>query len=58
MDVWEVIDHNGDTIVRAVYDGESDKANLPEELILTNYFSIRDGKIVSVAIIFNQPSPD
>jgi SnoaL-like domain len=57
MDVREVIDHHGDTIVRAVYDGEYDKTNLPEELILTNYFSIRDGKIVSLAIIFNQPSP-
>jgi hypothetical protein len=43
--------------VRAVYDGEYDKTGLPEELILTNYFSIRDGKIVSLAIIFNQPSP-
>jgi hypothetical protein len=57
MDVQEVIDHHGDTIVRAVYDGEYDKTNLPEELILANYFSIRDGKIVSLAIIFNQPSP-
>jgi hypothetical protein len=57
MDVREVIDHYGDTIVRAVYDGEYDKTNLPEELILTNYFNIRDGKIVSLAIIFNQPSP-
>lgn len=57
MDVREVIDHYGDTIVRAVYDGEYDKTNLPEKLILTNYFSIKDGKIVSLAIIFNQPSP-
>jgi len=24
---------------------------------MTSYFSIRDGKLVSVAIIFNQPSP-
>jgi hypothetical protein len=57
MDVREVIDHHGNTIVRAVYDGEYDKTNLPEELILTNYLSIKDGKIVSLAIIFNQPSP-
>jgi hypothetical protein len=26
-------------------------------LILTNYFSVRDSKIVSLAVIFNQPSP-
>jgi hypothetical protein len=55
MDVREVIDHYGDTIVRAAYDGEYDKANLPDELILSNYFSVRDGKIVSLVIVFNQP---
>ena len=57
LDVREVIDHYGVTIVRAAYDGEYDKTNLPEELIMTNYFSVRDGKIVSLAVIFNQPSP-
>jgi hypothetical protein len=57
MDVVEVLDHYGDTIVRARYDGTYDKTNLPAELILSNYFSVRDGKIVSLAVIFNQPSP-
>jgi hypothetical protein len=57
MDVREVIDHYGDIIVRAKYDGDYDKTNLPDELILTNYFSLRDGKIVSLTIIFTQPSP-
>jgi ketosteroid isomerase-like protein len=57
LDVREVIDHHGDTIVRAAYDGEYDKANLPGELIMSNYFSVRDGKIVSLAVIRNQPSP-
>jgi SnoaL-like domain len=57
MDVREVVDHYGDTIVRAAYDGTYDKTNLPDELILTNYFTVRDGKIVSLVIIFNQPSP-
>jgi hypothetical protein len=57
LDVREVIDHHGDTIVRAAYDGDYDKTNLPEELIMTNYFSVRDGKIVSLAVIFNQQSP-
>jgi len=55
--VREVLDHYGDTIVRGAYDGEYDKTNLPKELILTNYFSVRNGKIVSLVIIFNQPSP-
>jgi len=57
LDVLGVIDHHGDTIVRAAYDGEYDKTNLPKVLIMTNYFSVRDGKIISLAIIFNQPSP-
>jgi hypothetical protein len=57
LNVREVIDHYGDTIVRAAYDGDFDKTNLPKVLIMTNYFSVRDGKIVSLAVVFNQPSP-
>ena len=57
MDVREVIDHYGDIIVRAKYDGTYDTTNLPDELIMTSYFGIRDGKITSLAVIFNQPSP-
>jgi hypothetical protein len=56
LEVREVVDHYGDTVVRAAYDGEYDKTNLPGELIMSNYFSVRDGKIVSLAIIRNQPS--
>jgi hypothetical protein len=56
MEVREVIDHHGDFIVRARYDGTYDKTNLPEELVMSSYFSIRDGKIISLAVIFNQPS--
>ena len=54
IDVREVLDHHGDTVVRGLYDGEYDKTNLPEELVLSNYFSVRDGKIVSLVVIFNQ----
>ena len=57
MEIREVIDHYGDIIVRAKYDGEYDKTNLPDELIMSSYFSLRDGKIVSLAVIRNQPSP-
>jgi SnoaL-like protein len=57
MEVREVIDHYGDIIVRAKYEGDYDKTNLPEELIMTNYFSLRDGKIISLAIVYTQPSP-
>lgn len=33
----------GDTVVRGRYDGDYDKTNLPDELILTNYFTVRRG---------------
>ena len=55
IEVTEVVDHHGDTIVRGRYDGTFDKANLPDELILTNYFTVRDGKIVSLIVIRNTP---
>ena len=51
-----MIDHHGQTIVRGRYDGEYDKTDLPDELILTNYFSVRDGKIVSLIVIRNTPA--
>ncbi len=57
LDVQEVINHHGDVIVRAAYDGEYDKAGLPDPLIMSNYFGVRDGKIVSLAVIRNTPSP-
>jgi len=56
MEVREVIDHYGDIIVRARFDGTYDKTNLPGELVMSSYFSVRDSKIVSLAVIFNQPS--
>ena len=56
IDVREVLDHYGDTIVRGAYDGTYDKTNLPDDLVLTNYFSVRDGKIISLVVVFNQPA--
>ena len=56
MDVREVIDHHGDIIVRAG-DGDYDKTNLPEVLVMTSYFALRGGRISSLTVIFNQPSP-
>jgi hypothetical protein len=29
----------------------------PTSLVITSYFSVRDNKIVSLTVIFNQPSP-
>jgi hypothetical protein len=55
IEATEVIDHHGDTIVRGRYDGEYDKTSLPDELILTNYFTVRNGKIVRLIVIRNTP---
>jgi len=56
IEVTEVIEHYGDTIVRGRYDGTFEKVNLPDEPILTNYFTVRDGKIVSMIVIRNTPA--
>ena len=56
IEVREVLDHHGDTVVRGAYDGTFDRTNLPDEIVLTNYFSVRDGKITSLVIVFNQPA--
>jgi hypothetical protein len=57
IEVREVVDNYGDTIVRAAYDGEYDKTNLPAgELIMSNYFGVRGGKITSLIVIRNQPA--
>src|ERR1700722_6432757 len=37
MEVREVVDHYGDTVVRAKYDGTYPKTNLPDELIMSSY---------------------
>jgi len=55
MDVREVIDHHGDLIVRIKYDGDYDKSSLPDPLIMTSHFSLRDGKIITLSVIFVPP---
>jgi hypothetical protein len=57
MDVTNVIAHHGLTIVRARYDGEYDKTNLPDELIMTSYISVHEGKITTLIIVRNEPAP-
>ncbi|WP_328648957.1 nuclear transport factor 2 family protein [Amycolatopsis sp. NBC_00348] len=57
MAVTEVLDHHGQVIVRARYDGQYDKTNLPADLVLTNYFSVEDGKIATLIVVHNTPAP-
>jgi ketosteroid isomerase-like protein len=51
MDVTEVALHDDLTIVRARYDGNYDKTNLPAELVLTSYFKMRGDKIITLIIV-------
>ena len=57
LEVQGIVDHYGDIIVTAKYDGTYDTTDLPDEVVMSNYFSIRDGKIVGLTVILNQPSP-
>ena len=57
LDVTEVLNHHDQTLVRARYDGEYDKANLPDELILTSYITLHEGRISTLIIVRNMPSP-
>ena len=56
IEVTEVLEHHSHIIVRGRYDGDFDKTNLPDELILTNYFTIRNEKIESLFVIHNTPA--
>jgi hypothetical protein len=49
--------HYGEVIVHAVTDGEYDKTGLPDPLVLTCYFTVRDDCIVRLIIIHNEPTP-
>ena len=42
--------------MRGRYDGEYDKTGFPDPLILTSYFTVRDGRIVSLIVIHNTPA--
>jgi SnoaL-like domain len=53
MESVEAVNNAGMWCVRCRYDGDYDKTGLPEPLIMTNYFRIRDGKIVTLFIIKN-----
>ena len=49
----DVADNDGFYAVRCKYDGDYDKTNLPNPLIMTNYLRVRDGKIVTLFVIKN-----
>ena len=54
---WSEVAPEGAKALFSVHHYVTKKTNLPEELILTNYFTVRDGKIASLIVIHNTPSP-
>ncbi len=55
IEVVEVVHHDDLTLVRGRYEGDYDKTNLPPgDLIMTNYFTLRDNKISSMFVIRNR----
>ena len=52
--VERAYDQYGDIILRARIDGNFDKTNLPDPVILTYYVSIREGLITQLVIVLNK----
>ncbi len=52
--VQRALKHGGAYIVHALYDGDFDKTNLPDPLVLTNYFNIGVGGITQLIILLNK----
>jgi limonene-1,2-epoxide hydrolase len=53
LDVVDVVDNDGMWCVRCKYDGDYDKTGLPDPLIMTNYFRVKNDKIVTLFIVNN-----
>ena len=47
----EVVEHYGDVIVTAKFDGDYDKSDLPPELYLQLYCALRNNKIVQLILL-------
>ena len=54
MEVLRAVEHYGDVILSAKFDGTYDKTNLPDPLILTLYFTMQDGLITQLIILRNK----
>jgi hypothetical protein len=54
LEVQRAWEHAGGVMLHAKYDGDYDKTNLPDPLILTNYLVLREGKIAQLIILLNK----
>jgi ketosteroid isomerase-like protein len=53
MVVERALERHGNVTVHALLDGTYDKTGLPDPLILSFYFSVRDGLITQLIILHN-----
>jgi hypothetical protein len=54
MSVHRAWDRYGNITVHAKFDGSYDKSNLPDPLILTLYFTLKDDRITQLIILRNK----
>lgn len=54
MAVERAVERHGDITVHARIDGTYDKTGLPDPLVLSFYFSTRDGQITQLIVIHNK----
>jgi hypothetical protein len=54
LEIERSFEHFGCTIVRFRVDGDFDKSNLPNPLILTYYFAVQDERISQLIILHNK----
>ena len=52
--VQQAFDNHGDVVLRGLVTGDFDKTNLPDPVILTYYFSLRDGVITQLVVVLNR----
>jgi limonene-1,2-epoxide hydrolase len=53
MQPVDVVEHAGMSVVRCRFDGDYDKTGLPDPLIMTGYFRVENGKIVTLFVVKN-----
>ena len=53
LEVQKAYEQHGDIILHCRVNGDFDKTNLPDPLILTYYFSVRNDRITQLIIIHN-----
>ncbi len=58
MDAQRAWDRAGNVTVHAKIDGTYDKTGLPDPLILTFYYVLRDSKITQLIIMLNKTTAD